>query len=260
MSREKLIEEIYRILAEDEALDEKRNPAYFKGLSGSTAKKRDAQFKRQAAKDSDDPSAYRKAPGDSKETKPSKWNEKFKKMYGEGLDEMLGNPPGGNFTGEGDCSECGVSEGDFDESDFTYAAAKAAAGGKKTFKFGGEEHPVKMSKSQAEKIIGEREAVVEALLAAEDMLWEGEELDEGLSEKTRKALKNKAEKSRAPMGALTTVYNKGLAAWRTGHRPGASQHAWAMARVNSFLAGGPARKVDATQWKQVQKHRKKKRK
>ena len=70
--------------------------------------------------------------------------------------------------------------------------------------------------------------------------------------------KNKAKKANAPQGALTTVYNKGLAAWKTGHRPGASQHAWAMARVNSFLAGGPARKVDAAQWKQVSKHRKKK--
>jgi len=75
-----------------------------------------------------------------------------------------------------------------------------------------------------------------------------------------KALKNKAEKSGAPMSALRAIYNKGLAAWRTGHRPGASQHAWAMARVNSVLAGGPARKVDAAQWKQIQKHRGKKRK
>lgn len=75
-----------------------------------------------------------------------------------------------------------------------------------------------------------------------------------------KALKNKAEKSGAPMGALRAIYDKGLAAWRTGHRPGASQHAWAMARVNSVLAGGPARKVDDAQWKQIQKHRGKKRK
>lgn len=260
MNEEKLIEAIGRILAEDETIEERRKHSYYAGLSGSTAKKRAAQFKRQAAKDSGDASAYKPAPGDSKETKPSKWNEKFRKMYGEGegMDEMLGNPPGGNFTGEGDCSECGVSESDFDESDFTYAAAQAAVDGKKTFKFGGKEFPVKMSKEKGEKIIGERDAMVEALLAAEDVLWEGEEIDEGLSAKTRKALKNKAEKSRAPMGALTAVYNKGLAAWRTGHRPGASQHAWAMARVNSFLAGGPARKVDSTQWKQVQKHRKKK--
>jgi hypothetical protein len=31
-----------------------------------------------------------------------------------------------------------------------------------------------------------------------------------------------------------------------------------MARVNSVLVGGPARKVDAAQWTQIQKHRKKK--
>ena len=80
---------------------------------------------------------------------------------------------------------------------------------------------------------------------------------EKLSAKIRKSLKNKAKKANAPMGALTQVYNKGLAAWRTGHRPGASQHAWAMGRVNSFLAGGPARKVDSAQWNKVKKHRKK---
>lgn len=74
------------------------------------------------------------------------------------------------------------------------------------------------------------------------------------------ALKNKAEKTGAPMGALRAIYNKGLAAWRTGHRPGASAHQWAMARVNSVLTGGPARKVDDAQWKQIQKHRGKKRK
>lgn len=74
------------------------------------------------------------------------------------------------------------------------------------------------------------------------------------------ALKNKAEKSGAPMSALRAIYNKGLAAWRTGHRPGASQHQWAMARVNSVLAGGPARKVDAVQWEKIKKARGKKKK
>jgi hypothetical protein len=74
------------------------------------------------------------------------------------------------------------------------------------------------------------------------------------------ALKNKAKSANAPLGTLRAIYNKGLAAWRTGHRPGASQHAWAMARVNSVLAGGPARKVDAAQWKRIQKFRKNRRK
>ena len=82
-----------------------------------------------------------------------------------------------------------------------------------------------------------------------------------LSDKTRTALKNKAKKHNAPLGALTSVYRKGMGAFYTsGSRPGMGAHQWAMARVNSFLKGGKARQVDATQWKQVQKHRKKKRK
>ena len=37
---------------------------------------------------------------------------------------------------------------------------------------------------------------------------------------------------------LKTVYDRGLAAWRTGHRPGASPQAWAYARVHSFVVKG----------------------
>ncbi len=90
------------------------------------------------------------------------------------------------------------------------------------------------------------------------VMSENDDLDEGISEKTRKALKAKAEKHNAPLGALTTVYRKGLGAfYSSGSRPGMSAHGWAMARVNSFLKGGKARQVDAAQWKSVQKHRKK---
>lgn len=87
-----------------------------------------------------------------------------------------------------------------------------------------------------------------------------DEMCEGLNSKTREALKKKAEKSRAPLGALATVYRKGLGAfYSSGSRPGMTSHQWAMARVNSFLKGGKARQVDAAQWKQVQKFRSKKR-
>jgi len=34
------------------------------------------------------------------------------------------------------------------------------------------------------------------------------------------------------------VYDRGLAAWRTGHRPGATAQAWAYARVHSFVMKG----------------------
>ena len=62
-------------------------------------------------------------------------------------------------------------------------------------------------------------------------------------------LKKKAEKSGMPLGILRKVYNRGIAAWRTGHRPGTTPQQWAFARVNSFITGGGARKSDADLWK-----------
>lgn len=41
-----------------------------------------------------------------------------------------------------------------------------------------------------------------------------------------------------PLSTITTIYNRGLAAWRTGHRPGASPQAWGYARVHSFATKG----------------------
>ena len=48
-------------------------------------------------------------------------------------------------------------------------------------------------------------------------------------------LKKKAEKSGMPYSILKKVYDRGMAAWKSGHRPGASQQQWAFARVNSFV-------------------------
>ena len=67
----------------------------------------------------------------------------------------------------------------------------------------------------------------------------GEEVDfnnhvEYLEEKQIDALKKKAEKTGIPYGILKQVYNRGMAAWRTGHRPGTTPQQWAFARVNSF--------------------------
>ena len=47
-----------------------------------------------------------------------------------------------------------------------------------------------------------------------------------------------SKKTGIPSKTLKTVYNRGMAAWRTGHRPGASQQAWGMARVYSFALKG----------------------
>ena len=53
-----------------------------------------------------------------------------------------------------------------------------------------------------------------------------------------KSLPEIAKATGIPLKTLTTGYNRGLAAWRTGHRPGASPQAWGYARVHSFATKG----------------------
>jgi hypothetical protein len=53
-----------------------------------------------------------------------------------------------------------------------------------------------------------------------------------------KTLPEISKASGVPVKTLQTVYDRGMAAWRTGHRPGASAQAWGMARVHSFVLHG----------------------
>ena len=59
-----------------------------------------------------------------------------------------------------------------------------------------------------------------------------------LDEAAESGLAAKAEKSGISIGTLRKVYNRGMAAWRTGHRPGTTPQQWAMARVNSYTSKG----------------------
>ncbi len=58
---------------------------------------------------------------------------------------------------------------------------------------------------------------------------------EYINEKADAAIKKKAEKSGMPAGILRKVYNRGVAAWKGGHRPGTTPQQWGLARVNSFV-------------------------
>jgi hypothetical protein len=51
-------------------------------------------------------------------------------------------------------------------------------------------------------------------------------------------LKNKSSKSGISYGILKKVYDRGMAAWKGGHRPGTTPQQWAFARVNSFITKG----------------------
>jgi len=68
------------------------------------------------------------------------------------------------------------------------------------------------------------------------------ELDEKIA-----GLVTKAEKSGMPYGILKKVYDRGMAAYKTGHRPGTTAQQWAFARVNSFTtkSSGTWGKADA---------------
>ena len=58
------------------------------------------------------------------------------------------------------------------------------------------------------------------------------------NEAVEKGLKTKSEESGVPIGIIRAVMRRGMAAWKTGHRPGAGQEQWGYARVNSFLTKG----------------------
>jgi len=135
---------------------------YHRGLSKSTKIARDRHFKKYEEKPEDKgkkdkQSNYKPAPGDARaKTKPSVHTQKYKAMYGEGLDAAFNN-----FMAE-----------------------------------------------------------------------------QYIEEKAIEGLKKKAEKSGIPYGILKTVYDRGMAAWKSGHRPGATPQQWAFARVNSFITKG----------------------
>ena len=71
------------------------------------------------------------------------------------------------------------------------------------------------------------------------------------------ALRAKAKKSGISLSILREVYSRGMAAWRSGHRPGVAPQQWALGRVNSFITGvGKARQADADLWKRHKKSKK----
>ena len=87
-----------------------------------------------------------------------------------------------------------------------------------------------------------------AIAAYLDKQDEAYQLDEKIE-----ALVKKAEKSGMPYSILKKVYDRGMAAYKTGHRPGTTPQQWALARVNSFTtkSSGTWGKADADLAKQV---------
>lgn len=57
-----------------------------------------------------------------------------------------------------------------------------------------------------------------------------------LSEKQIKGLEKKSEESGIAYSILKSVFDRGMGAYKTSHRPGTTPQQWAFARVNSFIS------------------------
>ena len=176
---------------------------YYKGVAKRKKPARDDHFEKGAKMDDDNPAAYTPAPGDKdksgklKKTKPSKYTQKYKKMFGDDKNEDLKS---------------------------VVTKVKQTA------------QKIRKSMSRGSTIPTPKKEEV---------------LDEKIA-----GLVKKSDKSGVSYSILKQVYNRGMAAWRTGHRPGTTPQQWAFARVNSFLTGGGARKADADLWSKAKKSKK----
>jgi hypothetical protein len=189
---------------------------YYKTLPKDMKKKRAAFFSKQKYKKSDDDDDYKPAPGDAKaKTKPSTFTKKFKKMYGE---DAPANATGTAVAGTGDDSSTVVMKKKKDKETMKDRLLRR-------FKI---KETIDRTIPDLEK---PKDEIKEKVKMMKAMAMKSEEnLDE-----TIKAVKNKAEKTGMPYSILKQVYNRGMAAWKGGHRPGATQQQWALARVNSFV-------------------------
>ena len=82
------------------------------------------------------------------------------------------------------------------------------------------------------ELYGDKEEKNESFLNEEEQSTDRSAIDDDAIET---GLKTKSEETGVPIGILRAVMRRGLAAWKSGHRPGANQQQWGYARVNSFL-------------------------
>lgn len=202
---EDINEAFTNFFAEAEDPDVKHLPGsqpknYYKGVKKDVKDDRAKHFMKHGKMDDDNPAAYKPAPGDKDaKTKPSKHTKKFKQMFGE------------------------ASCADTQQRKRYHMALEKNGSVKfdKRFKF---------FKKNLEE---DNQNIAEEIQELENMV-------EGyiLNESSKKALKKKAEKTGISYGILKKVFDRGVAAWRTGHRPGTTPTQWGLARVNSFATKG----------------------
>ncbi len=181
---------------------------YYKGVDKDKKDDRARHFKKYGKMDDDNPAAYKPAPGDKDaKTKPSVHTKKFKDMFGE------------------------AAKADMTVRKRPHMALEKTGAVKfdKRFKI------FKSKEQVGEDLNNDINDILNFSKDFEDFLM-SEDFDD-LTE-SKKALKKKAEKTGISYGILKKVFDRGVAAWRTGHRPGTTPTQWGLARVNSFATKG----------------------
>jgi len=187
---------------------------YYAGLDKDTKAARARHFATYSKKSDDEQSSYKPAPGDAEaKTKPSVHTKKFKQMFGESLQE--------------------ASLADTRVRSRPHMALEKNG----SVKFDKRFRVFKTKKDINESQEYITEEVYELMNAMEDFVF-SEEFDALMESDPSEGLKKKAEKSGISYGILKKVFDRGVAAWRTGHRPGTTPTQWGFARVNSFATKG----------------------
>jgi hypothetical protein len=263
---------------QDKDVDDKdgTQPAkYYAGdMAKSTKSKRDAHFKAKKAGP---------APGDADaKTKPSTHTKKFKQMYGEALPKDADQ---GDYIDDFEKSDAPQFKGKSKEKRKDMAIAAYLSKNESLLDnvnkmlsminesghtdVASMKNKVQIAMSALQKMQGElgklgdeddlptwwTNKVATAVSRLDDMSdyldtqVESVELDEKIE-----GLVKKSEKSGMSYSILKKVYDRGMAAWKTGHRPGTTPQQWAMARVNSFTtkSAGTWGKADKDLAKQVE--------
>ena len=221
---------------------------YYKGVPTDKKDDRKAHFKRNAEKPGDGPdtdSNYKDAPGDIAKngervkTKLSKHTKKAKQM-GFIEDTDINAAFEERFMGEGTLWGQKITKRPHMLMDKNNKV-----------KFDGR---FKMFKRKVNEGV---EDLTEELM---ELIESTEEFELELNEDPSKSLAKKSEKSGMSAGILRQVYNRGVAAWKSGHRPGTTPEQWGHARVNSFItkSSGTWGKADSDLAAKVRGSKKKK--
>jgi hypothetical protein len=253
---------------------------YGKDMKKSTKAARARHFEKGAKKDDDDPSAYKPAPGDaSAKTKPSKYTQVMKKKFPELYKEEVTAKQLADLEKFGDRL---LNKFDIDIEFTKHFADRmndkrnkpaitvqelqklfkkiARNKGKNIKKHGDTEAVLKDIQSDLNLPVvidfknGEFEVTNKTIMRKKDfktsdpvLAYEDLNLDESSADKS---IAKKAKASGISASILKQVYKRGVAAWRTGHRPGTTPEQWGHARINSFITGGKTRTTaDADLWK-----------